>query len=657
MMMLSNSMKGSDMWKLEDILTTSIYLLKVRHKNSESGQVLLIGAFIILALSLMAISVANVGMMVAEKIHLQDTVDASAYSAAVHQARYMNLNAYINRAMVANYDSMAFNTALWATVASHDHGSAVVTSILYQVTALIEVLSIGIATGIAVDLDQLADVFRDYVHSPLHDFNQNLDDMFAQDDGKQDLNQYLEKYNTDFLSMYQGLLYAAAQSARHDVIKEVAAKMDKRIVMTSVLSMGAETVSYDELERAVDYVVASQNEREGITNTLSSRFDSLSGEEDYDDKVYLLGAITESSLDSFTAGRDRAGNINLIRQFDPIRDLIEDIVRPVEIVLEGACETLTLTLADCDTHINLNLGSVLREGQEDSAEQSHVPIIATQRMREVNGWIFDLDIEGFPGVSDILNFFLGSHGYTAGDRRNDVANAANMTVSTDKGIPSLYRMQQCLRTGAFTVNPLQMPTRGLNVLNMFLASEMLIEFPLFCDEHWDGSYDSKPVDFFQIFPPGTGQLEGAAYVAEVYSNWKTEDGVPNYDWQTNLEDVGFANYHYPTDGADLRPNGTSGGAWENYLSGPSIAVIGVMSSRKMKGLKGLGIGNEYSMSAISRAQVYYTRNPNRPFERPSLFNPYWLARLAPINSEDTPVLLRYGLPYVASMGLEVRPTH
>ena len=78
---------------------------------------------------------------------------------------------------------------------------------------------------------------------------------------------------------------------------------------------------------------------------------------------------------------------------------------------------------------------------------------------------------------------------------------------------------------------------------------------------------------------------------------------------------------------------------------------------KINGLQGLGIGNPYSMTAISRAQVYYLRNPNRPDELPSLFNPHWVARLAPIDSEDSPPLLSSGLPYVGSLGIPIKPTH
>ena len=80
-------------------------------------------------------------------------------------------------------------------------------------------------------------------------------------------------------------------------------------------------------------------------------------------------------------------------------------------------------------------------------------------------------------------------------------------------------------------------------------------------------------------------------------------------------------------------------------------------SSDVNGLRGLGMGNEYNLSAIARAQVYYLRNPKRPNERPSLFNPHWVARLAPLTGEGTPDLLSKGLPYVSSVGIGVKPTH
>ena len=157
---------------------------------------LLIGAIVSLALAMVAVTVANVGMMTAEKIHLQDTVDAAAYSGAVVEARYMNLSAYINRAMVANYNSMAFNTALWATVDADQQGLAVVADLLYKISEVLAALVITISLSQAVDT--LADGIA-AIHNPLFQLNGTLKDLFSQEE--RDLNQFLEVYNVYALTM------------------------------------------------------------------------------------------------------------------------------------------------------------------------------------------------------------------------------------------------------------------------------------------------------------------------------------------------------------------------------------------------------------------------------------------------------------------------
>ncbi len=620
-------------------------------QSRQSGQVLVIGAFIILALSMIAIGVANVGMMVAEKIHLQDTVDASAYSAAVVEARFMNLSAYINRAMVANYDAMAFNDALWATVAAHDHGSAIVTAMLYGLSAVVEVISLGLATPISMQIDRLADALRDGLHGPMHRLNQQLDGMFAQD--QSDLNRYIDMFNADLLSMYEGLLFAAVQSARHDVIKRVAAKMDREVMMTTVSGLGAETVSFDELSRAVDYIAAGRTPRSAwITENLSSRFKLMAGQERaWTDEYYYLGAVTESSLNNFVMGRTRDGAVDLLRQFN-LGDLISDIVAPLETALEIACRATSWPWETCDSEIQLDLGAVMREGQEDRADQRHVPVVANRRLREANGWVMGLRLRGIPGAG-VLNWAIGQHGYTSGDRRSDVANAANVTISVEKGIPSPERFLESIRAGSQTSNPVAPPLRGLNAINIQLAQLMGVVLPVFLDDHWDGTYDPQPVNYLEIWPPGPGQLEGFRYAAEVFSHGETEEGVPNYDFRTNLEDTGFMHYVYDGRLSPFRPGGNSRGG---KLTGPSVAALGVKRARQVNGLKGLGISNEYDLSAISRAQVYYLHNPNRRNEQPSSFNPHWAAKLAPLDKGDTPVLLSEGLPFLESNGLPVMPT-
>ncbi len=632
-------------------------LFRNRNLQAESGQVLVLGLCVCIGLFLIAMTVANVGMMVAEKIRLQDTVDAAAYSAATVEARYMNLSAYINRAMVANYNNMAFDTALWATADATDHGTAVLVAILYQVDFILTVFPPTSALG--VDLDSIIDAFRDYLHHPLHTMNHYLNTIFAQDEG--DWNQYIEHFNIDMLSMYQGLLYAAMQSTRYEIQQEVATKMDGSIVTTSVLGLGAEAVSYDELAKAVDYVVKDPTARGFPFSSLNASFNKMTGNpESEEESPFLLPAVTEASLDRFAVGRDRDNKDDKLRNFANVANLFP-AAETIEDVLETVCEIATLSLGDCNTEINLTVGGHFRDGYENKGgdEEKHVPYITRQRMREVNFFGIDFHIEGVPGDS-ALNKLLGNKGHTSGDRFNDVGNVANSTVSLVDGI-DFERAAETIKNQGYCAVGLPIPLCGLNALNVIEASLMIappIFPPIEVDDHWDGSFkDVEPVDSWQLTPPIVASKTVIQYLENVIEDG-TEEGVPKYDWLVDLDNVGFPNYHYPTAGAALRSNNSSGGGGDkNLLAGPSIAVVGVKPAEAIRSMRGLGIGNPYAMSAVARAQVYYVRNPNRPDETPSLFNPHWVPRLAPLESDDTPPLLRSGLPFVSSIGIPIAPTH
>ncbi len=626
-----------------------------RKKGDERGQVLVVGLLVALGLVLVSITVANVGIMVAEKIHLQDTVDAAAYSAATVQARYMNLSSYVNRAMVANYNSMAFNTALWATIDADDHGTAVITDVLYKVSAVLIAFVVTFALGEQVD--QIADIFRDYVHGPLHTFNYELNELFAQDDDAQDLNKYIEMYNVDVLSMYQGFLFAAMQSSRHQVAQEVARKMDPKVLTTSVLGLGAEAVSYDELARAVDFVIRDINGQDAPFKDFNRSFNEMAGTAaDTSDHKFLLAAVTEASLDKFAAGYDRTGDGDLFRQFNTTELLPDWLTDAAELAFDIECYAecaacVFLCDCNCGSNLSVQVGSLIRPGQENKANETRVPIIARRRMREVNLFGISITSSNVPGDSSLSGYGGGTQGHTSGDTKNDVANFANLNPGLNRmGDFSFTRAAECFQTGC-----------TLNALNQLVAASMFpgtgAALSLFSDDHWDGTFeDIKPVDTWQLLPPVVGQAEGIEYVANVIPD-DFEEGVPKYDWLVDLDNVGFPLYHYPQTGATERISGNSGGSNNNYLTGPSVAVYGVKKQEDIKGIHGLGIGNEYSLSALSRAQVYYLRNPNRPLERPNLFNPHWVARLAPIDSEDSPPLLRDGLSFVGTMGIPIRPTH
>lgn len=644
--------------------------------DSESGQVLVIGLIVCVGLVMISVTVANVGMMVAEKIQLQDTADAAAYSAAVQEARYMNLSAYLNRTMIANYDTMAFDTALWSMADAGDHEMAVLVSLLYQIDAVL--ILFPFTTSFGIDLDDFVDLLRDDVHKPLHDINHQFNGIFAQDDDSTDLNGLIETYNTDVLSTYQGLLYAAQQASRHEVIREVAKRNDPNAVTTTVLGLGAEAVSYDELAKAVDWVVRDTDQWSAPFSQFQPAFDRMAGKAaDESDNPLLLAATTEASLNKFSAGRDRDGNVDGLRNFG-IQNILPlgaletalDIECNIEEVARAASPLAIFTdPLDCDANIELNLGFNMRDGQEDKADQEHVPFIARKRMREVTLFGLHFKATGLDGliggrVKDGLSKFFGDSGHTSGEKHADVGNVANSVFSFSGGI----EFDRAFET--FKLNNFQtcvfgdpVPTCGLNSMNILQASIMLPNVappdipPLFVDDHWDGSFENLyPVFSYQLIPPLAGNVEVVEYTIKLAEDG-TEAGVPKYDWKIDLDNVGFPNYIYPRDGAEERPKGTSGGDHENFLTGPSIAVAVTKEKEKIHGLPGLGLGNPYSLSALARGQVYYVRNPNRPDEQPSLFNPHWVARLAPIDGDDSPPLLKEGLPFIAGVGVPLTPAH
>lgn len=74
-------------------------------KLEQSGQTIAIYAITLLALALITMFTVSVGVRVREKIKVQSAADASAYGLAVTQARAMNVMAWSNRAIVAEYVS------------------------------------------------------------------------------------------------------------------------------------------------------------------------------------------------------------------------------------------------------------------------------------------------------------------------------------------------------------------------------------------------------------------------------------------------------------------------------------------------------------------------------------------------------------------------
>jgi hypothetical protein len=88
----------------------------VRARHRAAGQVLPAAIFLLLACAAFLYWTVNSGQMVTEKMRLTNAADAAAYSAAVVHARALNLDAYTNRAIVANQVAIAQTLSLvsWA---------------------------------------------------------------------------------------------------------------------------------------------------------------------------------------------------------------------------------------------------------------------------------------------------------------------------------------------------------------------------------------------------------------------------------------------------------------------------------------------------------------------------------------------------------------
>lgn len=82
-------------------------IAKIRKSfETEEGQAIIIGSLMLLLLALGVLMTLNIGNAVKEKIRLQNTSDAAAYSMAVVEAQSFNFIAFSNRVQAAHYNGM-----------------------------------------------------------------------------------------------------------------------------------------------------------------------------------------------------------------------------------------------------------------------------------------------------------------------------------------------------------------------------------------------------------------------------------------------------------------------------------------------------------------------------------------------------------------------
>ena len=194
-------------------------------------------------------SVFNVGMAVGEKMKIQNAADNAAYSAAVWEARYMNLVAYTNRAMVANYDTIATLTAIWSFIDASDG----------FVAAARTILRVFFDVG-----DLLTPVAK-----ILHELNQAIAQGVGGGKKNPRAGRAIEEYS-GVLSQAQRFLYVLSQGSRSQVISTIARGVDPDIEYF----VGAEAFNAKSLDQRRKWDKTDENT--GLRQTLEHSLNALS---------------------------------------------------------------------------------------------------------------------------------------------------------------------------------------------------------------------------------------------------------------------------------------------------------------------------------------------------------------------------------------------
>jgi len=95
--------------------------LRLKNAQRESGQAVIAAVLLIPAVIAGVLLVFNTGQVTASKLRVQNAADAAAFSAMELQARQMNLDAYLNRAMLTNQIAIgqAVSILSWSRYVGH----------------------------------------------------------------------------------------------------------------------------------------------------------------------------------------------------------------------------------------------------------------------------------------------------------------------------------------------------------------------------------------------------------------------------------------------------------------------------------------------------------------------------------------------------------
>jgi hypothetical protein len=235
----------------------------------QRGQALPLGIAFLMSTLLLVLVLFNTGQSTSERARLLNTADAAAYSGLVWQARALNMQAYTNRAMVANQVSIGQLVSLtsWTQHAYH------VARNIDEVATYFPIIK---------PYTQVAETVTDRMDSAVVD----LAEVFIP---------IIDGIN-GVLSRMQEIVYAASFAATPGIVAEVVEENDARYRADSayaVLGLGENGVGWQSFTRR------------------------------YDDREHLLrkADVINRSKDEFTASRN-LGTSQLIPEAPSVLDLV-----------------------------------------------------------------------------------------------------------------------------------------------------------------------------------------------------------------------------------------------------------------------------------------------------------------------------------------------
>ena len=257
-------------------------------RANQRGQMLVMFLIFLIPLTLAGLSVYNVGTMTTEKMKIQNAADNAAYSAAIWEARYLNLVAYTTRAMVANYDTIALVTGFWSFIDALD-GFLAETQGFLALACLIPIIdAFACPAEIAVEA----------IHQVAHQGNNavaQVENVVAP---------LLEAYNQG-LSAFEEALYFATQAGRAQLIQQIAAGVDTNVQYW----VGAELFNFQELDDRREWKGTDKDN--GLRLTIEHSLNRFSNGESIRDFASLLPGPVKFLKDAISIVALGCGHVNI----------------------------------------------------------------------------------------------------------------------------------------------------------------------------------------------------------------------------------------------------------------------------------------------------------------------------------------------------------